>query len=278
MAFLILAVLSSSMISIIMRLSSDKISGNLSMLAVNYFICSSLAAVYTGFDILPLSEQSFDITLILGILSGVLYLVSFMLLQLNTRKNGIVLSSVFMKLGLLVPMVLSVVAFKELPTGAQITGFIIALAAIIIINLKKGSERKSFSMGLIILLIMGGSTDAMSKIFERLGSEALSDQYLFYTFTVAFILCGVLVLIKKEHPGRKELLFGVLIGIPNFFASKFLLGALTELPAVVVYPTFSVATMLIVTLTGALAFKEKLTKQQWFALIMIISALVMLNI
>lgn len=278
MFFLILAVLSSSMISIIMRLSSDKISANLSMLAVNYIICSFLAAGYAGFDVLPVAQQGFGTTLMLGILSGVLYLVSFMLLQFNTRKNGIVLSSVFMKLGLLVPMILSVAVFREKPTGVQITGFVVAVAAIVIINIKKGTKAESFGPGLIVLLIMGGSADAMSKVFESFGTAALSNQFLFYTFTVAFIFCAALVLIKRERPGKKEILFGTFIGIPNFFSSKFLLEALNELPAVVVYPTFCVATMLIVTLTGAFFFKEKLTKRQWSALVMIIAALVMLNI
>ena len=278
MIYLILAVLSSSMISVIMRLSSDKIKANLSMLAVNYTVCSLLSAGYAGFNILPFGEAGFGVTAILGILSGVLFLVSFMLLQSNTRKNGIVLSSIFMKLGLLVPMVLSVVAFKEMPTGIQVAGFLIAVAAIIIINIKKDAERKGFGVGLLFLLIMGGSADAMSKVFERLGTGALSNQFFFYTFAVALFLCVALVFIKKERPGIKEVFYGAIIGVPNFFSSKFLLGALNSLPAVIVYPTFSVATMLIVTLTGAFVFKEKLSKLQWTALVMIISALIMLNI
>ncbi len=278
MIYLILAVLSSSMISVIMRLSSDKIKANLSMLAVNYTVCSLLSAGYAGFNILPFGEAGFGVTAILGILSGVLFLVSFMLLQSNTRKNGIVLSSIFMKLGLLVPMVLSVVAFKEMPTGIQVAGFLIAVAAIIIINIKKDAERKGFGVGLLFLLIMGGSADAMSKVFERLGTGALSNQFFFYTFAVALVLCVALVFIKKERPGIKEVFYGAIIGVPNFFSSKFLLGALNSLPAVIVYPTFSVATMLIVTLTGAFVFKEKLSKLQWTALVMIISALIMLNI
>ncbi|MBR3768074.1 MAG: EamA family transporter [Clostridia bacterium] len=278
MILLLLAILSSSMISIIMRISSDKISANLSMLTVNYLICSFLGAVYASFDILPVKTLGFNVTLLLGLLSGLLYLISFMLLQLNTRKNGIVLSSIFMKLGLLVPMVISVLFFREIPTIIQIAGFIIAIGAIILINIKKESNVKNFGVGLILLLLMGGSADAMSKVFERLGTATLSNQYLFYTFASAFILCLVLAIIKKEHPGKRELFFGFLIGIPNFFSSKFLLGALGTLPAVVVYPTFCVATMLVVSLTGAFIFKEKLTKLQWFALILIILSLAMLNI
>ena len=95
---------------------------------------------------------------------------------------------------------------------------------------------------------------------------------------IALILCIFLILRKKERPGAMELLFGTLIGIPNFFSSKFLLGALTKLPAVVVFPSFSVATMLIVTLTGVAVFKERLSKIQWFALAAIIAALALLNL
>jgi multidrug transporter EmrE-like cation transporter len=68
------------------------------------------------------------------------------------------------------------------------------------------------------------------------------------------------------------------MGIPNFFSAKFMLASLTQLPAVVVYPSFSVATMLIVTLTGVVAFRERLSKLQWAALSAIIVALVLLNI
>ena len=128
------------------------------------------------------------------------------------------------------------------------------------------------------MLLMCGGSDAMAKVFEKLGPAELSDSYLFYCFVTAFLLCAGLVLFRKEKPGFPELLFGTLIGIPNFFSAKFLLGALTELPAVVVYPSFSVATILIVTLSGVIVFRERLNKMQWFALAAIITALVFLNI
>ena len=65
---------------------------------------------------------------------------------------------------------------------------------------------------------------------------------------------------------------------PNFLSSKFLLSALATVPAVVAYPTFSVATLLVITLTGVLAFREKLKAHQWAALAAILVALVMLNV
>ena len=277
MIFLLLAILSSAMVSIVMRISSDKISANLSMLAVNYLLCSVLGAAYAGFQIWLPEASGFSLTLGLGVLSGILYLAGFAMLQLNVRKNGVVLSSIFMKLGLLVPIVLSLLFFNEIPTAAQIVGFCIAIGAIIVINVKKDSSAGGFSIGLIVLLLLGGSCDAMSKVYEVFGAAELSEQFLFYTFAVAFLLCAALVIKKREKPGLRELFYGILIGMPNFFSAKFLLVALTRLPAVVVYPSFSVGTLLVVTLTGVAVFREKLSKLQGIAIAAIVAALILLN-
>jgi len=276
--FLILAILSSAMVSIVMRLSTDKISANLSMLATNYFVCSLLGAVYGGFKLVVPQVDGFSVTVWLGLLSGVLYLAGLVMFQTNTRTKGIVLSSVFMKLGLLVPIAASVLLFHEIPTNSQIAGFCIAVVAIVLINLKKDGNGRGFGFGLIVMLLLSGGADVMAKVFDVFGPAQLSALYLFYTFATAFVLCVVLVVHKKERPGFQELLYGTLIGIPNFFSAKFLLAALTKLPAVVVYPSFSVATMLIVTLTGVAVFRERLSKVQWAALAAIIAALILLNI
>ena len=157
MISLILAVISSALISIIMRVSSDKIKANRSMLAMNYLVCLTLGAGYAKYRIFPVNETGFSVTLGLGILSGVLFLVSFILFQVNTQKNGVVLSAIFMKLGLLVPIVMSILLFGELPTAVQAIGFCIAVAAIIGINYQKDDGNSKFSMGLIFLLLVGGS-------------------------------------------------------------------------------------------------------------------------
>ena len=278
MLFLILAILSSAAIAILMRISSTRISANLSMLAVNYLVCSLLGAAYTGFSPATPAHSGFSITLWLGIISGLLYLGGFVLCQYNTRKRGIVLTSIFMKLGLLVPVIASLLFFREVPGLSQIIGFCIAVLAIVLINLKKERSGTGFGWSLLLMLLICGGADVMSKVFEKLGPGELADSFLFYCFVTAFLLCAVLAICKKEKLGLSEILFGSLIGIPNFFSAKFLLGALTKLPAVVVYPSFSVATLLIVTLAGVVMFRERLNKLQWVALAAIITALIFLNI
>ena len=58
----------------------------------------------------------------------------------------------------------------------------------------------------------------------------------------------------------------------------FLLLALTQLPGVLVYPSFSVGTIIAVTLAGLIAFREKLSRRKLAALGMVVAALVLLNL
>ncbi len=277
MGFLLLAIFCSSMISITMRLSSGKVSGHFSMLSINYLVCGILGALYSDFSLFASHTSGVSVTIGLSVLYGALLLAGLVLLQVSTRKNGIVLSSLFMKLGLLVPFLVSILFFQEVPTGLQIAGFCVAAGAIVVFNLKKDGQSR-FGIGLILLLLASGGGDAIVKVFEALGPQVLSNHFLCFSFSVAFVLCTGLVILKKERPDGKAILYGSMIGIVNFFSSKFILGALTQIPAVVVFPTYSVATMLVVTLCGVLFFKERLLKRQWLAFAAVIAALVMLNI
>lgn len=275
---LLLAVLSSALVSITMRFSESKVKNTIAMLAVNYIMCAFLAWGYTGFAQWYPGIPGMTPACLMGLVNGVLYLAGFVLLQRNIRRSGVVLSSTFLKLGLLVSMIVSVAFFRERPEAWQWLGFFLAVAAIVLINYRPGSAKSGINAGLLLLLLAGGGGDAMSKVFEELGSPALSGHFLLYTFLTAFGLCAILFGLKREKAGIREVCFGLLIGIPNFFSARFLLAALKTVPAVIVYPVCSVGTILVVTTAGVLLFKERLEKKQWIALVMILMALVLLNV
>jgi len=276
MVYLILAFVSSAMVSVMMRLSERKRKRSLGMLAVNYIACALLAAAEAGFGALLPSGEGIGLTMALGAFNGFVYLAGFVLLQRNVSRSGVVLSSTFMKLGLLVTMVISMVLFGEKPGAAQLLGFVLAVGAIVLINYKGGQGR--FNPGLLVLMVVGGLCDGMSKIYEEVGSRAFSGQFLFYTFFVALLLCLSLAAAKKQLPGVWEWLFGLLIGVPNYYSCKFLLFSLATVPGVIAYPVYSVAGILLVTLAGIVLFRERLEKRQWAALGIILIALVLLNL
>ena len=278
MISLLLAICSSAMVAIMMRFAQPRVNYPTGLLAANYILCS-LLALFLSFPEFPeLSASAIGVPAILGILNGILYLGSFVLMQWNTRHNGVVLSSVFMKLGILVPTVLSVVWFHEMPTAVQSIGFLLAILAILIINFQKGTQLSRASWGLILMLLAGGMADGMSKIYEEYGSAACKNLFLFFTFFCALLLCLGLVLHRKERIGSKELVFGAALGIPNFFSSLFLLKSLATVPAVIAFPTYSVAVILVVALAGILFFKERLSLRQAIGGLLICIALALLNL
>ena len=277
MIYLVLAFCSSAMVSVLMRASDSKVKNSLGMLTVNYIVCALLAAMESGFRILP-GEAGLGQAVAMGILNGGFYLGGFLLLRRNISRSGVVLSSTFMKLGLLVTVVISVVFFGEKPGLPQILGFALAVAAIVLVNGVPGKGSGAFRPGLLLLMVTGGMCDGMSKIYEETGPAALSEQFLFYTFFTALVLCLVLAAWKKQLPGKWEWIFGIGIGVPNFYACRFLLMSLSRVPGIIAYPVYSVAGILLVTLAGVALFRERLTRRQWVALGIILAALVLLNI
>lgn len=278
MVYLLLAILCGALISVLMRLSTEKVTGSIGMLAINYLMCTVLAVLYTGGQSASGGLMGLSGTVCMGLFNGFLYLSGFVLLQANIRKNGVVLASTFQKLGLLVPMVLSVCLFGEVPALWQIVGFGLALVAIVLVNTGGEKSQAGIKGGLILLLLLCGGADAMSKVFEELGEPRWSEYFLLITFGTATLLCFALMFSKKERLGKWELLFGVILGVPNYFSARFLLRALDHVAAVVVYPTFSVGVILAVTAAGVCMFKERLSKRQWIAVAIILAALILLNI
>lgn len=276
---LLLAVLSSALVSVTMRLSKPYVKKETALLAVNYLLCSLLSWQDTGFDVLFPVVTGLPTAAVLGIVDGFLFLAGFVLLQWSIRRNGVVLSATFQKLGLLVSMLVSVVCFGEQPAPWHWFAFCMALTAIVLMNYRPGGEKAGSLGGLLLLLLSCGGCDAMSKVFEVYGSTALSGHFLLYTFLTALGLCILLTASKRQGlPGKAEWFFGVIVGIPNYFAAKFLLASLVTLPAVIVYPVYSVATLLAVTFAGIALFREQLEKRQWLAMGMILLSLVLLNI
>lgn len=291
MIYLLLAIISSVSISVILRVFDKKIENNMVLFAGNYVVCTVLSIL------LGLSKNVFTViegtstAALIGVISGVFYLMGFVLLQVNIRRNGMMLAGLFMRLGVLVPLLMAIVVFKERPRIIEIIGMVIAILAIFVINLEKtdggsssnNTERSSDKSSkaiylLLLLLIVGGLTDSFANIHDKMGNRACSDQLLLITFAVALLSSIVMAFVKKQSFRIKDFAIGMIVGLPNYFCSRFLLLSLSKLKAIVVYPIYNIATILLISLCGIIIFREKLTKNRLIGIIMVLTALVLLNI
>lgn len=279
MIYLFLAITCSALISIFMRLSEKYMKNELGMFMANYAVCCILSFLFMGRPEYGLLGINPTPVILCGIITGILYLLSFVLLKYNMKYNGVVLASTFMKLGVLIPTILAIFIFHETPAWTQILGIVFALLAIVILHFEKGAMQEGSKMGwLLILLILGGLGDSMINIYEKVGDVSGKDGYLLQTFLVAFLLVTGAEIAGRKCICKEDIFFGMLIGIPNYFASRFLLLALGSVDAVLAYPMYSVGTLVVITLAGILFFQEKLSRKKVCALGLIAVALVLLNI
>ena len=277
MIYLILAIISSALVSVVMRLSQRFARNNITMLAANYVMCTAAAAFLAG-GMIPTGEGA-ALTMGLGSFCGVLYLLGFVLLQWNIQRNGVVLPATFQKLGVLVPTIAAITVFGETARWTQLLGIAVAIGAILLMQGRGGDKAANRStLGLIALLLCGGMSDVMSKVFQTWGNAEHGNYFLVFTFLIALVLCLALCAVKKQSVTLPDVLCGLALGVPNYMSARFLLWALREVPAVVVYPSFSVGTIIVVTLVGVAAFREKVEKRKLIALGLILGALVLLNV
>jgi len=96
-------------------------------------------------------------------------------------------------------------------------------------------------------------------------------------FGTAFILSISIILVKKIKLEKEALLFGAIVGIPNLFASFFLIEALRYKSATVVFPIYSAGSILIVIIMSKLFFNEALRTKDKIAVVMTVLSLFLIQ-
>ena len=285
--FLVLAIVSSGSMALIMKAFQNEEGNRYGIILGNYLTC-----ILVGFLMLPDKTQVLRterMTLLCGGIGGILFVAGLVFMQSSIAANGAILTSAFSRLGLLVPLLISIVFYREKPGIFQILGLVLTAAAMRLIGAggeddaaAKDSGQAGKPLLLICVLFACGFADSMAKIFQNVGNREQDELYFFYIFLFAAILTGILLLREKYRNGKKvrskDLLSGIAVGIPNYFASALLLQALRRIPAIIVYPSVSTGTILLVTLISAILFKERPGRRQWIGLGLILAALILLNI
>ena len=282
MLYLALAVLSSAAMAIVLKFFRNQKGNRYGILLGNYLTCVVIALISLPDKRLILSGSW--ITLLCGVGGGVFFVLALVCMQSSIRTNGAGLTSAFARLGLIVALGVSILLFHEQPAPLRFVGIGLAIAAIVVLRsdgTKQQRRRGGFAL-LLLTLAASGCADAMAKVFETYGGKEEDSLYFFWLFVTAVFLCLILAFLEKKRTGKgfrpEEFAAGVFVGIPNYFSSYLLLRSLQLLPATVVYPSYSTATILLVMSLSAMFFRERLTKRQWPGLLLILAALVLLNL
>ena len=283
MLFLLLATLASAGNGLTMKFAGSRSGNAWSLLFFNYLaatVLSALSAMRSGLAVAEVAPRVWA----LGLVTGVLFITTFALLQLNVRMNGATISSSLTRMGAVIPMLLSIALFAEYPSPAGALGIVVAIAATVLIAFQKkesndADARATSARALLIPMVLaGGVADTMPKIFESTGNPAHEEAFILTTFATALVICLVMLLRAHERPALVDIACGTMLGIFNFFSTDLMLRALMELPAYVVYTGFSMGVVLVTFVANSLVMHEKLTRRDRMAISLVILALALINL
>ena len=216
---------------------------------------------------------------IIGMITGVIFLFALIFYQKSIAENGIALSAMSSRLGVLIPMSVSIVLWNEIPDNIQIIGIALAIGSIVLVNLDTANtETTRFRFSLIMLFLLAGIGIFCNKLFQKYGLLNYRNLFLFTVFFTALLISLYLLRQRREKGNYKDLIAGVMVGTFNLLTNYFMILALAELKASVVFPISSAGTIITMTLGGWVIFRERLNRREIAAIGMTLIALVLINI
>jgi drug/metabolite transporter (DMT)-like permease len=280
MIYLILAIISSSSLALILKQGNVKNSNKILLINANYITASLLSLLFIFY------KGSFTISLwalLFAILLGYIFAETFLIYSKAVGLAGTALATVSARLSVLIPVILSIIIYNESPDVKMLIGFILTLITFYLfyLSLKKKNvnDKSSNAYLILILLFLGiGLVDFSMKIFERNFPVEEKATFVFLIFFSAFIYTLFRILYKKIRFERETFKLGLLLGLPNVLAIHFILAALSQLPAIVVFPIQNIGVILFTAIMAYIIWKEKINNYGIAAIVVGIISIILLKL
>ncbi|OSI12544.1 hypothetical protein [Neisseria canis] len=262
MVFLISSIVCSVAVSVLLKMARSKKIDIEQAVAVNYLVAIALCMVFLKPD-LGAWRSFLPTWWVFGAL-GVLLPSVFVVMGRSVERAGIVRSDAAQRLSLFLPVGASFLIFGETLTQGRAVGLALAFTALFCLLWKSGGGKKSGGLlanaGLLLGVWAGyGVIDILFKQVAKSGT-AFSGNLL-----VAFCLAGMLMFGYLFAKGVKwtaaGILGGMILGVLNFaniFTYVRAHQVMSESPTLV-FAGMNIGVIVLGTLVGALAFKEKIS-------------------
>lgn len=262
MNYLIASILCSVAVSVLLKMARKKKIPVEQAVAVNYITAIILTMLVLKPDLD--NPAAFLPTWWLFAALGVLLPTVFVIMGKAVDGAGIVKSDAAQRLSLFLPVIASFTLFGEKLTESRLIGIVLAFAALFCLLWKSDGGKKSGGFAANAALLLGvwagyGVIDILFKQLAKSGN-AFSGNLL-----VAFCLAAVLMFGWLAARGTKwtaqGIVGGILLGILNFANIVTYINAhrvMAENPTLV-FAGMNIGVIVLGTLVGAAAFKEKIS-------------------
>jgi drug/metabolite transporter (DMT)-like permease len=285
MTELIFSILSSTVLFFIFRLFPKYGVDTAQAIIVNYFtafICGCL--VSGGFPSIATFGESG--LLPWTILAGFLFISLFVVMGISSYRNGMGKTSVAVKMNMALSMIFFIVAYDEPVTWIKLLGFVLAFAGILLMTLERAEDAGDTGYVMLLFLFIGSA--ALDILLNYVKKMLLGDypDSLFTAF--GFLAAGLLGTVwmtieyvrKKRHFSWRNVVGGILLGIPNYFSIYLLIRSYgtTGWKDTTTLAVTGIAVVSLAALFGMFIFKESARWPKLLGLVSAIAAIILLGI
>ena len=286
MIALILSIIASTCIFVIFKLFNRFNIDTFQAIVFNYYTALFCGLIFFGNEWNPhVIDQLTWIPSI--IICALLFISIFALMGVSSLNNGIASTSVAAKMSMALSIGIIIVLYNEPLSLGKIVGIILAFIGVLLVSLdKKEPSNKRNSRWMLVVIFFGSVLlDVMLNYSQNhLLGYLSSSLFTAFAFGIAGLLGSIIltwmILNKKSKLSLKNVLGGIVLGIPNFFSIYLLLRAYDTAPLKDsdVVAIINIAIVCLSTIIGFLFFDEKINRRKFIGIVAVIAAIYLLSI
>lgn len=286
MHFLLLKIASSVGMGLVLKQADVRGINRLAVIRVNY----GAGAVIAFFAAVALNQRALALNAaLLAVVLGVLFVAGLVFWAKAIETGGLAMSVVAMRTAIAIPVLASVVYWREKPGVLEIAGAAVALTALGLViseivrparhvpapgEKPKAGHAWAWMLG---VFLVNGLVNTGAKLFQQEMPQEQSFPFQATIFVSAFLVTTVLYYLRKSRVDRSSLVYGTVLGAANLGNYLFLILALNMLPGTVVYPATAAGEVGLMALAGLLIWRERLGVRGWAGIALAVAALVLLQ-
>ena len=276
---LIIAVLCSVAVSVLLKVARKRNIVIQQAIAFNYIVALSLSWFllkpdFKGLEFTDFIAQSENTPIFLAL--GILLPSVFIIMSKAVEFAGIVRSDAAQRLSLFLPILAAFLIFHETLSQSKVVGIVLAFVGLFCL-LSKPNQQSAVNfrgvLGLIGVWFGYGIIDILFKQVAKSGGAFPTT--LFIAFSLAACIMFIYLLFKRTQWNVASAVGGIILGVLNFFNILFYIKAHQSFGSnpTLVFAGMNIGVICLGTITGALIFKEKISKINWLGIVFSLCAI-----
>lgn len=282
MIWLILGILCASLLFVIFRLFQKWNIDTFQAIVVNYIVASIAGFIFSQNKSCHISETIYQSWFYMSLLLGSMFIGVFYLMAISSQRAGISVTSVAAKMSLIIPILAGIYIYAEYPDTPQWIGIVLAIPAIILtIAQKEKTSNRAWYLPVAIFIASGIIDTLVTYSQNKLVAKNDFPMFSALLFSMAAVW-GLLfyIIFVRSKINIRNVIGGIILGIPNYFSIYFLLSALESevLLSGTTVAVNNIGVVMVSALTGIIFMGETLGVKNIIGILLAIGSILLISL